>query len=99
MSDDHSECWFHLCQLASVEQDPEKLLALVQEINLLLEKKERDRNRDPQSKLRRAPESDGHQDEARQPYRSREHKSADSFLKSSEQSSGKKQDDPEQSSE
>ena len=32
--------WMELCQQASVEQDPEKLLELVNEINRLLEEKE-----------------------------------------------------------
>jgi len=40
MDDQTRERWFQLCQLASVEQDPEKLLALVIEINCLLEAKE-----------------------------------------------------------
>ena len=34
------ERWFELCELASKEQDAVKLLALVQEINRLLEEKE-----------------------------------------------------------
>ena len=34
------ERWFHLCQLASIEQDSEKLLVLIREINRLLEEKE-----------------------------------------------------------
>jgi hypothetical protein len=33
------ERWEMLCELAANEQDPQKLLALVQEINDLLEKK------------------------------------------------------------
>ena len=32
--------WFELCKEASVEEDPERLLKLVQEINRLLEEKE-----------------------------------------------------------
>ena len=32
--------WMALCQQASVEQDPEKLMALVKEITRLLEEKE-----------------------------------------------------------
>jgi hypothetical protein len=40
MQDKTSERWFELCQLAAVEQDPAKLLALVTEINTLLEEKE-----------------------------------------------------------
>ena len=35
------ERWFQLAQLAAVEQDPERLVALVQEINQLLEEKEK----------------------------------------------------------
>ena len=31
------ERWLQLCRLAAVEQDPEKMLLLVQEINDLLE--------------------------------------------------------------
>jgi hypothetical protein len=34
------EQWRQLCELAAIEQDPEKLLALVKEINRLLEAKE-----------------------------------------------------------
>jgi hypothetical protein len=34
------ERWFQLCELAAKEQDSEKLLALVFEINRLLEEKE-----------------------------------------------------------
>jgi hypothetical protein len=34
------ERWFQLCELAAKEKDPEKLLALVFEINRLLEEKE-----------------------------------------------------------
>ena len=34
------EKWFELCSQAAVEQDPDKLLVLVQEINRLLEEKE-----------------------------------------------------------
>jgi len=33
------EHWIQLCEQASVEQDPQKLLVLVKEINELLEKK------------------------------------------------------------
>jgi hypothetical protein len=35
------ERWMELCRQAAVEQDPEKLLVLVKEINDLLEEKER----------------------------------------------------------
>jgi hypothetical protein len=37
---DKTERWFQLRQLAAAEQDPAKLLALVKEINDLLEAKE-----------------------------------------------------------
>jgi hypothetical protein len=33
--------WMELCEQAAVEQDPEKLMKLVTEINRLLEEKER----------------------------------------------------------
>jgi hypothetical protein len=36
----NKEHWFQLCELAVVEQDPAKLLMLVQEICLLLKEKE-----------------------------------------------------------
>ena len=38
---DKTERWFQLCQQAAVEQDPDKLLTLIKEINNLLEDKER----------------------------------------------------------
>ena len=34
------ERWMELCELASKEQDPEKLLKLVQQINQMLEEKQ-----------------------------------------------------------
>ena len=34
------ERWMELCEQASTEEDPDKLLALVQEINRLLEAKQ-----------------------------------------------------------
>ena len=34
------EDWMNLCEQAAVEQDPEKLMALVYEINRMLEEKE-----------------------------------------------------------
>lgn len=37
---EHNEKWKNLCQLASVEQDPAKLMDLIREINRLLEEKE-----------------------------------------------------------
>jgi hypothetical protein len=35
-----NERWYQLCQLAAVEPDPEQLMKLVTEVNLLLEAKE-----------------------------------------------------------
>jgi hypothetical protein len=35
------EIWMHLCEQAAVEQDPDKLMDLIKEINQLLEEKER----------------------------------------------------------
>jgi hypothetical protein len=35
------ERWMHLCEQAALEQDPEKLMELVSEINRLLEEKEK----------------------------------------------------------
>lgn len=40
MEGEAKERWYQLCQLASVEQDPVKLLTLTQEINQLLEERE-----------------------------------------------------------
>jgi hypothetical protein len=34
------EIWMHLCEQAAVEQDPDKLMDLIKEINRLLEEKE-----------------------------------------------------------
>jgi hypothetical protein len=39
MQDEQEERWKALCPKASTEKDPEKLLALVSEINRLLEQK------------------------------------------------------------
>jgi len=41
MKGEKLEQWRQLCELAAVEQDPEKLLALVKEINRLLDVKEK----------------------------------------------------------
>ena len=38
---ENTERWMELCAKAAVEQDPEKLVALVNEILALLEQKER----------------------------------------------------------
>jgi hypothetical protein len=46
----NKERWRELCEQASIEQDPEKLLNLVREINRLLEEKQArlDGNRKPE---------------------------------------------------
>lgn len=41
MRGENLERWRELCALAAAEQDPDRLLALIQEINTLLERKER----------------------------------------------------------
>ena len=41
MEGEIKERWFQLAQLAAVEQDPDKLIVLVQEINRLLDEKEK----------------------------------------------------------
>lgn len=40
MQGETKERWMHLCELAAIEQNPEKLMQLVREINRLLEEKE-----------------------------------------------------------
>ena len=40
MSSEQKQEWMRLCQLASKEQDPEKLMELVREITRLLEERE-----------------------------------------------------------
>jgi hypothetical protein len=40
MKGEVKEHWMHLCEQAALEQDPEKLMLLVVEINRLLEEKE-----------------------------------------------------------
>jgi len=40
MQDEKKEHWMELCAQAAVEQDPEKLHALVEEIDRLLQEKE-----------------------------------------------------------
>jgi len=72
------ERWFQLCQLAAVEQDPAKLIALVTEVNQLLEAEETERNKGRARQVeswKQTAESDQHQAKARQPYLSREHQS------------------------
>ena len=41
MQGEKKERWMELCARAATEQDPEKLMELVREINALLEEKER----------------------------------------------------------
>lgn len=41
MQGEQKERWMQLCALAAIEQEPAKLIALVKEINRLLEQKER----------------------------------------------------------
>lgn len=41
MKGEQKEYWMHLCEQAAKEQDPDKLMELVREINRLLEEKER----------------------------------------------------------
>lgn len=41
MQGENAERWRELCVLATTEQDPDRLLALIREINMLLERKER----------------------------------------------------------
>ena len=41
MESDRLERWQELCAQAATEQDPDRLLVLVQEINRLLEEKEK----------------------------------------------------------
>jgi hypothetical protein len=47
---ENREKWMELCEQASTEQDPEKLLTLVQEINRLLEAKQERLNKQKPSK-------------------------------------------------
>lgn len=41
MKGEKKEIWMHLCERAVVEQDPDKLMDLIKQINQLLEEKER----------------------------------------------------------
>ena len=43
------ECWMNLCEQAAVEQDTQKLLVLIQEINRLLDEKEQRLHRQQES--------------------------------------------------
>lgn len=40
MKGEAKERWLHLCELAANEEDPDKLVELVSEINRILEEKE-----------------------------------------------------------
>jgi hypothetical protein len=40
MNSEHKQQWMRLCELASKEQDPQKLMELVREITRLLEERE-----------------------------------------------------------
>jgi hypothetical protein len=46
------ETWMHLCEQAAIEQDPDKLLALVNEINRLLKEKENRLHREQEQQRR-----------------------------------------------
>lgn len=37
---ENKKCWKQLCELAAVEQDPKRLMALVEEITRVLDEKE-----------------------------------------------------------
>ena len=41
MKGEKKEIWMQLCERAVIEQDPDKLMELIKEINRLLEEKER----------------------------------------------------------
>ncbi len=47
MKGEKREHWMRLCEQAANEQDPEKLLELVREINRLLEEKEQRLKQEP----------------------------------------------------
>jgi hypothetical protein len=49
MKGEKLEQWRQLCELAALEQDPERLLALVKEINRLLDEKEQRLRQKPAS--------------------------------------------------
>jgi len=95
MHDQTKQPWFQLCQLASVEQDPEKLLALVTEINRLLEAQETERDTRQRRSWRQTPESDQHQTAARQPYLSREAQSGTSANDTEERPASNSSEDSE----
>ena len=54
MADADTERWRQLCELASKEQDSKKLLALVEEINRLLETKRNNGSDQEAEKIKRA---------------------------------------------
>lgn len=41
MKGEKKEIWMNLCEQAAIEQDPDKLMDLIRQINQLLEEKER----------------------------------------------------------
>ena len=49
MQGETRERWQKLCEQAAVEKDPERLMALIQEINQLLDEKERRLTQEVQS--------------------------------------------------
>lgn len=53
----HPKDWRKLCEAASKEEDPDKLMALVAEINKLLDERDLNRNRIFGSEKDRVPES------------------------------------------
>jgi hypothetical protein len=59
MKDQTKERWFQLCQLAAVEEDPNKLLALVTEINTLLERRQQQKTDSRRSDLQDRRNGDG----------------------------------------
>ena len=52
MKGQKKEIWMQLCERAASEQDPDKLMELVREINRLLEEKERRLKNTPRSPKR-----------------------------------------------
>jgi hypothetical protein len=75
LMDDHTkERWYQLCLLAAIEEDCDKLLALVTEINRLLaaDETECEKRGTHQREAWKQTESDEHHTEARPPYGSRE---------------------------
>ncbi len=54
------QSWYELCELAAKEQDRQKLLELVQEINRLLEKKESGKSPDGHAENGEPEKKSGH---------------------------------------